>query len=165
MVRGMQFSGRAESDVSTHIAELTVQEGHDLATFTIVASGPNSASPHHHTGRRIMAEGDSVVVDFGGSYQGYQSDMTRWFHIGEPSAEVQEALDVLFMAQAAAVAAVHPGATCGSIDRVARTIIDDAGYGDYFIHRTGHGIGLATHEEPDTRRQTPDVRLHRASGT
>ena len=148
VIPAMQFSGRAERDIGRDISELTVEEGHDVATFAIVASGPNSASPHHHTGERVMQPGDSVVIDFGGSYQGYQSDTSRSFHIGEPSVEVEEAFDVLFAAQAAGVAAVRPGATCESIDQATRSVIETAGYGDYFIHRTGHGIGLATHEEP-----------------
>ena len=148
VIPSMQFVGRAERDIGRDLAELTVQEGHDIATFAIVASGPNSASPHHHTGDRVMQPGDSVVIDFGGSYLGYQSDTSRSFHIGEPSAEVEEAFDVLFAAQAAGVGAVRPGATCESIDRAARSVIEEAGYGEYFIHRTGHGIGLATHEEP-----------------
>ena len=147
-IRTMRFAGRSEQDVGRDIAELTVSEGHDFSTFTIVASGPNSASPHHHTGDRVVQEGDSLVIDFGGSYGGYQSDTTRSFHVGEPSAEVREDFDVLFAAQAAGVNAVRPGATCESIDRTTRSVIEDAGYGDYFIHRTGHGIGLATHEEP-----------------
>ena len=148
VIKTMTFVGRTESDVGGDIADLTVQEGHDISTFTIVASGPNSASPHHHTGERVINEGDSLVIDFGGSYGGYQSDTTRSFHVGEPSGEVSEAFDVLFAAQAAGVNAVRPGATCESIDRATRAGIDDAGYGEYFIHRTGHGIGLATHEEP-----------------
>jgi len=143
-----QFAGRPEQAVAAEVAALVVEEGHDHSTFTIVASGPNSASPHHRTGERIMGEGDSIVIDFGGSLGGYQSDTTRSFHIGEPTQEVSEAFDVLFAAQRAAVAAVRPGAPCASIDRAARAVIEDAGYGDAFIHRTGHGIGLATHEEP-----------------
>lgn len=147
-IPSMRFAGRTESEVGRDIAELTVAEGHDVATFTIVASGPNSASPHHHTGERTMQEGDSLVIDFGGSLRGYQSDTTRSFHVGEPTDEVAEAFAVLHRAQAAAVEAVRPGVSCESIDRVARGIIDEAGHGEHFIHRTGHGIGLATHEEP-----------------
>ena len=147
-IRTMQFSGRAERDLGRDIAELTVQHGHDMATFTIVASGPNSASPHHHTGDRVIQVGDSIVIDFGGSYQGYQSDTTRCFHVGEPSSQVSEAFDVLFAAQAAGVEAVRPGVTCESIDHATRSPIAAAGFGQNFIHRTGHGIGLATHEEP-----------------
>ncbi len=144
----MQFGGRPERALAAEVAELVVAEGHDVSTFTIVASGPNSASPHHHTGERVMQEGDSIVIDFGGSFDGYQSDTTRSFHVGEPTAEVAEAHDVLHAAQRAAVAAIRPGVSCASIDRAARAVIEEAGYGDAFIHRTGHGIGLATHEEP-----------------
>lgn len=148
VIAAMRFEGRAEHELASDIAELVVAEGHDMSTFTIVASGPNSASPHHHTGDRVIQAGDSMVIDFGGSWGGYQSDTTRSFVVGEPAPRVHDAFDVLFEAQAAAVNAVRPGATCESIDEAARSVIVDAGYGEYFIHRTGHGIGLATHEEP-----------------
>ena len=93
-------------------------------------------------------QGDSVVVDFGGECGRYHSDTSRTFHIGEPDAEFTAAFAVLRSAQEAAIAAVRPGVTAESIDRVARGIIDDAGYGEHFVHRTGHGIGLEVHEHP-----------------
>ena len=148
MLRETTFGGHKESDIATHLAEMLLQEGHAEASFTIIASGPNSASPHHHPGDRVIIDGDSIVIDFGGPYEGYFSDTSRSFHVGEPSSEVQDAFDVLFAAQADAVNAVRPGVTCESIDQVARKVIDDAGYGEFFIHRTGHGIGLSVHEEP-----------------
>ena len=144
----IRFSGKTESDLSRLVAAMTVEEGHQAATFSIVASGPNGASPHHEPGHRKIEDGDAVVVDFGGKLDGYCSDTTRMFHVGEPQAEYRRSFTVLQAAQAAAVEAVRPGATAQAVDRTARAIIADAGYGDYFIHRTGHGIGLEAHEHP-----------------
>jgi Xaa-Pro dipeptidase len=127
---------------------MTVEEGHDAAAFTIVASGPNAASPHHEPGGRAISPGDTVVVDFGGTVEGYGSDTTRTFVVGAPGPEVARAYAVLEHAQAAAVGAVCPGVPAKEIDRVARGIIAEGGFGEYFIHRTGHGIGLDTHEHP-----------------
>jgi Xaa-Pro aminopeptidase len=142
-------SGRCtERDLAAEVQRLTIAEGHDVASFAIVASGPNAASPHHEPTHRVIEEGDTVVIDFGGRWRGYCSDTTRTFVVGEPSAEVGAAHAVLATAQAAARAAVHPGVTCEDVDRAARDVIDDAGYGEYFIHRTGHGIGLEVHEHP-----------------
>jgi Xaa-Pro aminopeptidase len=143
-----RFSGRTESDLAAEIRAMTVEEGHDVATFDIVASGPNAASPHHEPTDRIMQIGDSVVVDFGGRHAGYCSDTTRTFSIGEPAAEVADAYSVLQVAQAAGRAAVAPGVTAESVDAATRRVIDEAGYGDLFFHRTGHGIGLEGHEHP-----------------
>lgn len=147
-IPSIRFAGSTEREVGRQIAEWTVAEGHDAATFTIVAAGPNSASPHHETGDRTIEAGDTVVVDFGGSWGGYQSDSTRTFHVGEPSADVQEAFAVLSSAQQAAVEAVRPGVEAQTVDAAARRIITEAGYGNRFIHRTGHGIGLDVHEDP-----------------
>ncbi|HUG75466.1 MAG TPA: Xaa-Pro peptidase family protein [Acidimicrobiia bacterium] len=144
----IRFEGRAEREVAGDIAERVVAEGHDMSTFTIVASGPNAASPHHETGRRVIEAGDSIVLDFGGRYRGYHSDTTRTLHMGEPSVKFAAAYTVLEQAQAAAREAVRPGVAAQEVDRVARRVIDDAGYGDRFIHRTGHGIGLEVHEHP-----------------
>jgi D-alanyl-D-alanine dipeptidase len=143
-----RFSGRAEIELSRHIFEMTLEAGHDFADFAIVASGPNGASPHHEPDDRVMGRGDTVVVDFGGRVDGYWSDTTRTFSIGNPADEVGEAYAVLEAAQDAAVRAVRPGVPAEEIDRVARTIISDAGCGDWFIHRTGHGIGMDVHEHP-----------------
>ncbi len=142
------FAGR-EADLSVWIEAALREEGNEGLSFqAIVASGPNAASPHHHGGGRVMAAGDTVVCDFGGRMNGYCSDTTRTFIVGEPSPEAAAAHAVLLAAQQAAVAAVRPGVTAESIDRVAREIIDGAGYGQFFIHRTGHGIGLDVHEHP-----------------
>jgi Xaa-Pro aminopeptidase len=145
--------GRREADVSKDISARLIAEGHARVNFAIVGSGPNAASPHHEPGERVIQAGETVVCDFGGTYQldgdvGYCSDITRTVVTGEPSAEQLELYAVLQEAQAAAVNAVGPGLTCQDIDRVAREIITAAGYGEAFFHRTGHGIGVEEHEDP-----------------
>ena len=147
-LRSVRFTGRTEAELSRLVAEMTIEEGHQEASFAIVAAGPNGASPHHDAGDRVIGSGDAVVIDFGGTVDGYGSDTTRNFHVGEPSPEYRRALAVLEEAQSAAVAAVRPGVAAQEVDRVARRIIEDAGYGDCFVHRTGHGIGLDAHEPP-----------------
>ena len=145
---------RAEADVAREVRDRLVDEGHDAAEFAIVGSGPNSASPHHAASDRRIGPREPIVLDIGGPLGGYGSDVTRtlWVTGGEsmggPPAEFVGAYDVLRRAQAAATAAVRPGASPAGIDAVARTIITDGGYGPAFIHRTGHGIGLEAHEEP-----------------
>jgi Xaa-Pro aminopeptidase len=143
-----RLSGRSEAQVSRRIRELLVQAGHEEAGFAIVASGPNSASPHHVPGERTIGHGDAIVLDIGGSRRGYGSDTTRTAFVGDPPAEFAALHAVLRTAQAAACDAVRPGITGAQLDAVARDVIGEAGYGDAFIHRTGHGIGLETHEEP-----------------
>jgi Xaa-Pro aminopeptidase len=143
-----RFSGRTERDLARQITVMTQEEDHDQALFWIVASGPNSASPHHDPGDRVIERGDVVVVDFGGSNGGYCSDSTRTFSVGEPSALQREVHEVVHRAQRAATDAVRAGVRAYEIDRAARRVIVDAGYGEYFIHRTGHGIGLEGHEHP-----------------
>jgi D-alanyl-D-alanine dipeptidase len=140
--------GRTEAQVSADISTRLLERGHDVVNFAIVAAGENAASPHHHPGSRVIRTGDIVLCDFGGTMAGYCSDITRCVHIGEPSAEVRDAWDVLRRAQQAAVDAARVGAHCEDVDRAARWIIADAGYGDAFIHRTGHGIGMDAHEDP-----------------
>lgn len=140
--------GRSEADVSEDIGRRLVAEGHQRVNFAIVGSGPNSASPHHDAGSRVIGPGEAVVCDFGGTMDGYCSDITRTVFTGEPPAEFVELYAVLEGAQAAAVRAAGVGTPCQQVDRVARDIIADAGYGPYFIHRTGHGIGLEEHEDP-----------------
>ena len=146
-VPGLLRVGRTEAEVGRDISELILRE-HDEVNFVIVASGPNGASPHHETGGRRLEQGDAVVVDIGGTRAGYCSDMTRNYVVGEPPGGYAELHRVLEEAQDAAVAAVAPGVAAGVIDRVAREHIADAGYGEYFVHRTGHGIGVEEHEEP-----------------
>ncbi|HEX6301998.1 MAG TPA: aminopeptidase P family protein, partial [Acidimicrobiia bacterium] len=142
------FSGHSESEVARRLAQLTVDEGHDTAEFTIVASGPNGASPHHHPGARVIEEGDLVVCDYGGRWEGYYSDSTRTFVVGDPTDEQEAVHAAVEAANEAGRRAAAPGVACQDIDRAARAVIDDAGYGEYFIHRTGHGIGLEVHEHP-----------------
>jgi Xaa-Pro aminopeptidase len=142
------LAGRIEAEVSRRIRELLIQAGHDDAGFAIVASGPNSASPHHVAGSRTIDAGDAIVLDIGGSRHGYKSDTSRTAFVGEPPPEFTELYDVLRAAQSAACDAVRPGITGAELDAVARGLIADAGHGDAFLHRTGHGIGLETHEEP-----------------
>lgn len=143
-------AGRTESEVAAHILDAIRASGHATADFAIVASGPNGASPHHGTSDRLIAEGDPVVVDIGGTMpSGYCSDSTRTYVAnGEPPAEFAAYYAVLFEAQNAAVAAVKPGVTCEAIDAAARDVIADGGYGEAFLHRTGHGIGMDGHEDP-----------------
>jgi Xaa-Pro aminopeptidase len=143
-----EFTGKTEAQLGREIAELLVENGSDTAAFVIVASGPNSASPHHESGERVIGEGDAIVIDFGGTVAGYSADTTRMFHVGEPGAKYREVHAVVLAAHNAGVSAVAPGVTAESVDAAARRVIAEAGYGEYFIHRTGHGIGLDTHEDP-----------------
>jgi Xaa-Pro aminopeptidase len=142
------LSGRRESEVSGRIRELLLAAGHDEAGFAIVASGPNAASPHHVAGDRRIQAGDAIVLDIGGVLGGYCSDTSRTAFVGDPDPAFVALYGVLREAQAAACEAVLPGVPAAEIDAVARGIITEAGYGDAFIHRTGHGIGMETHEEP-----------------
>lgn len=147
--------GRTEADVSKDIGARLVAEGHARVNFAIVGSGPNAASPHHEPGGRVIGAGESVVCDFGGTWHteaedgaGYCSDITRTVFTGEPPAEFRDLYTVLQDAQAAAVQAAVVGVRCEDVDREARRRIEAAGYGEHFIHRTGHGIGLEEHEDP-----------------
>jgi Xaa-Pro aminopeptidase len=142
------LAGRSEAEVSRRINELLLASGHETADFAIVASGPNAASPHHEAGARVIGEGDAVVLDIGGTLAGYGSDTTRTAFVGEPPAPFAELYDVLRQAQDAACQAVAPGVAAEAVDAAAREVIAAAGFGDRFIHRTGHGIGMETHEEP-----------------
>ncbi|MEU0438623.1 aminopeptidase P family protein [Streptomyces sp. NPDC006186] len=147
-IRTMRFAGRRETDVGADLADLLRGHGHSQVDFTIVGSGPNGADPHHEVGDRVIEHGDMVVLDFGGLKDGYGSDTTRTVHVGEPADEERRVHDIVREAQQAGFAAVRPGAACQDVDRAARAVITDAGYGEYFIHRTGHGIGVTTHEPP-----------------
>jgi len=141
--------GRTEREAAADIAAAIVAEGHARADFVIVGSGPNAARPHHEPSGRVLAAGDAVVVDIGGTMpSGYCSDCTRTYVIGEPPPEFAAYYQVLKQAQEAACAAVRPGVAAQAVDAAAREPISAAGYGEYFVHRTGHGIGLETHEDP-----------------
>jgi Xaa-Pro aminopeptidase len=137
-----------ETAVAARLAELLVETGHEAPAFTIVGSGPNGASPHHEPGPRQLQQGDAVVMDFGGRTGGYHSDLSRTVAVGEPSGELPHIHEVVREAQEAAFQAVRPGVPAQEVDRTARRVIEEAGFGDRFIHRTGHGIGLEEHEPP-----------------
>ena len=142
------FAGRRETEIAAELAERMRTHGHSEVAFTVVGSGPNGASPHHEVGERTIEEGDMVVLDFGGIRDGYSSDITRTLHVGEPTNEEREVHDLVRAAQQAAFEAVRPGAACEEVDHAARRVIADAGYGEAFLHRTGHGIGVAGQEPP-----------------
>jgi Xaa-Pro aminopeptidase len=154
LISAGRLVGRAEADVSGEVRERLVAEGHDEAGFAIVASGPNSASPHHEASDRVIRAGEPIVLDIGGTLGGYGSDITRTFWVtgGDPAKgpddDFRSLFAVLESAQATAANVVRPGIACESIDKAARDVIAADGYGDQFIHRTGHGIGLEGHEEP-----------------
>jgi Xaa-Pro aminopeptidase len=143
-----RFQGRSEEDVARDIAELLVENGHARADFTIVASGPNGASPHHEPGGRAILPKDAVVMDFGGELAGYFSDTTRTVVVGEEPAGFREVYELVHEAQEAAFRSVRAGVPAQEVDAIARQIITEGGYGERFIHRTGHGIGLEVHEPP-----------------
>jgi Xaa-Pro aminopeptidase len=147
-ITGEPLSGRTEADISHRISELLLAAGHDSADFAIVGSGPNAASPHHEPGQRVIEAGDAVVLDIGGTRADYSSDTTRTAFVGEPPADFVALYEVLREAQSSACEAVAPGVTAEAVDRAARDLIEEAGYGEAFFHRTGHGIGMDTHEEP-----------------
>jgi Xaa-Pro aminopeptidase len=145
--------GRTEAEVSADLGRRLIDEGHHRVNFAIVAAGANAASPHHEPGGHVIEAGEVVLCDFGGTMAapdgtGYCSDITRCVSIGEPAAEVAEAYAVLHEAQATAVAAARVGTPCEDVDATARQIIEAGGFGDRFIHRTGHGIGVEEHEDP-----------------
>ena len=146
---GLPFAGRTERAVATDIAGLLREEGHEEVSFTIVAAGPDGASPHHASGDRVIGEEDVVVLDFGGTRAHYGSDITRTVHVGpRPSGEATQVHDIVRRALEAGYRAARGGAPAQAVDAAARTVIAEAGYGAAFIHRTGHGIGLDGHEDP-----------------
>lgn len=145
--------GRTEAEVSADIGRRLLDEGHHRVNFAIVAAGPDAASPHHEPGDHVIQDGEAVLCDFGGTMQGpggvgYCSDMTRVVGVGGVPPELERAYASLRSAQAQAVASARVGASCESVDRVARRALVDAGWGEWFIHRTGHGIGIEEHEDP-----------------
>jgi Xaa-Pro aminopeptidase len=149
LVPELLVPGRTEREVGADIAAAILEAGHASVDFVIVASGPNGASPHHEVSDRVVERGDVVVVDIGGTMPGgYRSDCTRTYAVGAVPDGFQDAYDVLLEAQIAAVEHAAVGVACESVDAAARDVLSAAGLGDLFIHRTGHGIGLETHEEP-----------------
>ena len=148
-MRSVQFAGRTELDVHRELVERMLAAGHERANFAIVAAGANAASPHHEpTATRTITDGDLVLCDFGGTMDGYCSDITRMFHVGEPAAEIRDAYAVLVEAQEAGVRAATVGTPCEDVDAASRAVIAAAGYGEQFVHRVGHGIGAEAHEDP-----------------
>lgn len=152
-VLGVAFAGRRERDVAADLDRFLREHGHEQVDFTLVCSGPNGADPHHDAGDRVIEPGDLVVLDFGGLRDGYGSDTSRTVLVAGGTddglaAQQREVYDVVRRAQQAGVDTVRPGATCQDVDRAARAVIVDAGYGEQFVHRTGHGIGTTTHEPP-----------------
>jgi Xaa-Pro aminopeptidase len=147
-MRTRPFAGRRELDVHRELAERILDVGHERVNFAIVATGASAASPHHDPTDRMIVDGDLVLCDFGGTMRGYCSDITRMYVVGEPTTEVRDVYSVLVEAQEAAVQAATVGTTCEDVDAAARRVIDAAGYGEFFVHRTGHGIGVEAHEDP-----------------
>jgi len=144
----VRFEGRTERQVARAVTDMTIEEGHETSLFWIVASGPNAASPHHEPGERVIEAGDAVVIDFGGKKDGYCSDVTRTFVVGEPSDELRKVHAIVEEAQRVGRLAATVGAPAQEVDRAARSVIDAAGFGEFFIHRLGHGIGRDGHEHP-----------------
>ena len=153
-IAGGRLVGRTEADVAREVRERLIAEGHDEAHFAIVGSGPNSASPHHEASERVIAAGEPIVLDIGGTIDGYGSDITRtlWVTGGDPAKGPDDRFRHLFAvlqgAQEAGTAAVRPGIAAEAVDAAARRPIEAEGFGEAFFHRTGHGIGLEGHEEP-----------------
>jgi Xaa-Pro aminopeptidase len=141
--------GRTEREAAADIASAIAAEGHARIDFVIVGSGPNAAKPHHEPSDRVLSPGDAVVVDIGGTMpSGYCSDCTRTYVLGAAPPDMAGYYAALAEAQEAACAAVQPGIPAQAVDAVARDLITKAGHGADFTHRTGHGIGLETHEDP-----------------
>lgn len=149
--------GMPEKDLANELVMQLLRQGSagELPFQPIVSSGPNSANPHAFPGEKQLAGGELLVIDFGANVEGYFSDITRTFGVGEASEEQAIIHTTVQQANAAARAAAKPGATCGDVDKAAREVIGAAGYGRYFTHRTGHGLGLEIHEEPYMRAGNP----------
>ncbi len=148
-MRSVRFGGRTELDLHRELVDRMLEAGHERSNFAIVAAGANAASPHHEpTAARSISDGDIVLCDFGGTMGGYCSDITRMFHVGEPSSEIGDVYAVLVEAQEAGVRAATVGTPCQDVDAASRNVIAAAGFGEYFVHRVGHGIGTEAHEDP-----------------
>jgi Xaa-Pro aminopeptidase len=147
-MRTTRFRGRTEREVHRELIDRMLDVGHERANFAIAAAGANAASPHHEPGDRVIAPGDVVLCDFGGTMRGYCSDITRMYCVGEPRADVRDAYAALVDAQEAAFQAARVGTPCVEVDATARAVLGAAGLAERFVHRTGHGIGLESHEDP-----------------
>ena len=146
-IEGGPLSGLTETQAMERLSALMQKRGLG-ASFGICASGPNSASPHHHTGDRVIQEGDSVIFDWGGALEGYHSDVTRTVFVGKPTEKFRKVYDIVRRANQATLDAVKPGVACEDLDKTARDLISAEGFGENFIHRVGHGLGMDVHEEP-----------------
>ena len=144
----VRFAGRRECDIAADLARLLEYFGHEQTDIRVAGSGPGGANRRDGAGERIIRPGDAVMLDFGGLMHGYGSGTTRTVSVGKRHPEVSHVHHVVRAAQEAAFLAVRPGVRCEEIDRAARAVIADAGYGEYFVHSTGHGVGLSTHEPP-----------------
>ena len=149
--------GRTELEIQADVTGRMLAAGHEQVEFCIVASGPNSASPHHNPTERVVQPNEIVLFDFGGKHEGYCSDITRCVFTGPIPDDVAATYAILKKAQQAAVDAARPGATLGDVDAAARSVIADAGFGDNFIHRTGHGIGTEVHEQPYVKAGNDEI--------
>jgi Xaa-Pro dipeptidase len=142
-------AGRSELEVAADLRIALLQEGAQGDAFSpIVVAGPNSASPHSTPSERPMEEGELVVIDWGAVSRGYRADLTRSFAFGSPTPEMERIYDAVLAANRAGRLAVRPSIPAQEVDRAARRVIAGSGYGSYFLHRTGHGLGLETHEPP-----------------
>jgi len=150
--------GQTEKAIAWNLEKVMREYGAEAVSFeTIVASGPNSALPHHRPSDRQIREGEPIVMDFGARYQGYCSDMTRTVCVGEADHKLREIYDTVLAAQLTASATIRSGMTSGEADQLARTVIEEAGYGEHFGHALGHGIGLAVHEFPRVGPNATDL--------
>ena len=147
-MRERPFAGRREIDIHRELVDRMLELGHQKANFAIVAAAENAASPHHEPSERVVREGEIVLCDFGGTMDAYCSDITRMFHVGEPTNEIRDMYAVLHEAQECGVQASVVGERCETVDAASRSVIEAAGFGPQFVHRTGHGIGTEAHEDP-----------------
>jgi Xaa-Pro dipeptidase len=158
--------GRTEKEVGRELEALMLEEGGDGPSFeTIVASGPNSAVPHHRPTDRVLEAGEFVKFDFGSLYRGYHSDMTRTVVLGKAADWQREVYSLVAEAQRVGREALAVGAVCGDVDKAARDVIEAAGHGAAYTHSLGHGVGLEIHEAPTLRAGAPDTLADRTPVT
>ena len=141
--------GMTERQIADKLTSEMLERGAQEAAFMLVLTGEKSGLPHGNTGDRVWGEDEFLLIDFGAKYNDYPADITRTFCVGEPTAQMRAMYDAVYEANKAAREFARPGVTCHDVDRVARRVIEDAGFGEYFIHRLGHGLGLSVHELPD----------------
>ncbi len=149
--------GVTEKEIAAELTLHILRHGSlpELPFFPIVSGGPNSANPHAAPSDRPLQPGDLLVIDWGANFNSYMSDITRTFAIGEIEPEFEKIHDIVLEANTAGREAARPGISAGEVDAVTRNVIESAGYGEYFTHRTGHGLGMEVHEEPYIYRENP----------